>query len=97
MYHRQCLIALYNRAKEGKACEEYDVHAVNHGVAFVSYIEETQNDNSAAPIFKLADLVNLYSTRLKQLGTDGEQRIHSTKLKDKILGYFQNMEAQRQG
>ena len=34
---------------------------------------------------------------MKQLGTDVEQRIHSTKLKDKILGYFQDMEAHKQG
>ena len=72
---------------------------MNRGVAFaelVSYIEEIQNDNSVAPIFKLADLVNLYSTRLKQLGTDVEQLIHSTKLKDNILGYFQDIEAHKQ-
>ena len=77
-----------------------DVHAVNHGIAFaelVSYIEEVRNDNLVAPVFKLADLVNLYSTRLKQLGTDVEGRVHSTKLKDRILCFFPDMEVHKQG
>ena len=100
MYHLQCLVALYNRARETKASEDFDVHAMNHGIAFaelVSYIEEPHKDNLVASVFKLADLTNLYSVRLKQLGTDIEGRIHSTKLKDRILGYFQDMEAHKQG
>ena len=65
--------------------------SVNHGIAFaalVSYIEDACMDDQVAPILKLTDLANLYSTRLKQLGTDVVGRIHSTKLKDRILGYF---------
>ena len=54
-------------------------------------------DALVAPVFKLTDLVNLYSTRLKQLGTDVDGRIHSTKLKDRILSYFPDMEAHKKG
>ena len=50
-----------------------------------------------APIFKLADLVSLYATRLKQLGTREESRIHSTKLKERLLSYFPDMQAHKQG
>ena len=73
---------------------------VNHGIAFselVSYIEDVCMDNLVAPVFKLTDLVNLYSTRLKQLGTDIVGHVHSTQLKDRILGYFPDMEAHKQG
>ena len=68
-YHLQCLVALYNRTREAKTSEESDVHAVNHGIAFaelVSYIEEALKDNLDAHVFKLTDLMNLYSTRLVQ-------------------------------
>ena len=34
---------------------------------------------------------------MKQLGTEVEGRIHSTKLKDRILGFFQDMETHKQG
>ena len=73
---------------------------LNHGIAFaelVIYIEEACIDTEVAPIYKLADLANLYSTRLKQLGVNMESRVHSTKLKDKILSYFPDMEAHKQG
>ncbi len=73
---------------------------MNHGIAFaelVSYIEDACTDDVIAPVFKLKDLVNLYSTRLKQLGTNVTGRIHSTKLKDRLLGYFPDMEAHKQG
>ena len=61
------------------------------------YIEDPRIDNSVAPIFKLTDLVHLYSTRLKQLETDVVGCIHSTQLKDRILVYFPDMEAHKQG
>ena len=99
-YHVQCLVSLYNRARESKASDVTDPVCVNEGIAFaelVSYIEDSQKDSLVAPVFKLADLVNLYATRLKQLGTDVVGRVHSTKLKDRILGYFQEMEAHKKG
>ena len=54
-------------------------------------------DNMVAPVFKLTDLVNLYCTRLEQLGRDVTGRVHSTKLKTRILGYFSDMDAHKQG
>ena len=73
---------------------------INHGIAFaelVSYIEDCRKDTELAPIFKLTDLIDLYTTRLKQLGTDtaAAGRVHSTKLKDRILSYFPDMEAHK--
>ena len=83
-YHIKCLVALYNRARASKSCSsDCDVDAINHGVAFaelVSYMEETRIDNLVAPIFKLSDLANLYSSRLEQLGTKLPGRVHSTNL-----------------
>ena len=36
----------------------------------ISSVEDTHLDNLVAPIFKLPDLVNLYTTRLQQLRID---------------------------
>ena len=63
----------------------------------VSYIEKACKDNELAPVFKLADLVILYSNRLKQLETELEGCINSARLKEKIMDYFQDMEAHKQG
>ena len=98
-YHAQCLASLYNKARDMKA-QVSNVDDVNHGIAFaglVSYIEEVRMDNLVAPVFKLTDLVNLYSTRLEQLGTHMTRRVHSTKLKNRILNYFPDMNAHKQG
>ena len=70
------------------------LHLLNY-YQLLSYIEEAHKNNLVAPVFKLADLVNLYSTRLKQLGTGVEGRVHSTKLKDRILCFFPDMEAHK--
>jgi len=101
-YHVQCLVSLYNRvrAKEAKPSSDSDVYTMNEGIAFaelVSYIEDCCLDSTTAPVFKLADLVNMYSTRLIQLGTDVVERVHSTKLKNRILNYFHDMEAHKKG
>ena len=84
-YHVKCLVSLYNRARGTDTyTAESDVDAVNHGIAFaelVPCIEDARMDNLVAPIFKLSDLVSLYSNRLKQLGTEVAGSIHSTKLK----------------
>ena len=39
------------------------------------------------PVFKLADLANMYDSRLKQMGADSSNRIHTTRLKERILIY----------
>ncbi|KAG0721176.1 hypothetical protein GWK47_046968 [Chionoecetes opilio] len=99
-YHLPCLLSLYNRARETKTYEESGVDKMNHGLAFaelVSYIEYTRMDSLVAPVFKLSDLVDLCTTRLEQLGTDVAGRVHSTDLKKRVLAYFPDMEAHKQG
>lgn len=38
-----------------------------------------------------------YSMRMEQLGSDLSGRVHSTKLKNRVLAYFPDMEAHNQG
>ena len=100
-YHIKYLVTLYNIPRASKSCSsDRDVDAINHGIAFaglVSYMEESRVDNLVAPIFKLSDLANLYSSRLEKLGTKLPGHVDSTKLKNRILSYVPDMKAHAQG
>ena len=57
---------------------------VNEGIALaelLAYIDEMRMNADVAPIFKLSDLVKLYSSRLEYLGVEQHVRPHSTELK----------------
>lgn len=100
-YHPCCLVKLHNRAT---ALEEK--HKVNqtdkvfHGIALaelLTYIDERRIDENIAPVFKLADIVKLYSTRLEQLGVEQHVRPHNTELKNRILTFFPDLTAHKEG
>ena len=63
----------------------------------MSYIDDARIDSDVASVFKLTDLTILYSNRLKQLGTVLPGRVHSTKLKYRIMPYFPDMEEHKTG
>lgn len=71
-YHRNCLVQLYNRVrkiKEISGNSSNDVQAYE-GLAFahlVMYIEETLTKGETAPVFKLADLAQLYAARMEYM------------------------------
>ena len=100
-YHAQCLASLYNRARQIKQSgEQDDSITFSHGIALAeltTYIEDAQADSEVVPIFKLADLVKMYSIRLKQLGTCSHGHVNSTHLKDRILEHFPDLQAHKDG
>ncbi len=101
-YHVQCLVSLYNnRARQTKGSDEKEDNCTtNQGIALaelVAYIEDARADNEVVPIFKLADLSRMYSTRVEQLGTCLHGRVNSTNLKDRILAYFPDLQAHKEG
>ena len=64
--------------------EQEDSGAIYQAIAhaeLVTYIEDTQAENEIVPVFKLKDLVRMYSTRVEQLGTSLNGRVNSTHLK----------------
>ena len=63
----------------------------------MSYIDKLSTDEVVAPVLKLADFCKLYSTRLDQLGVKQTSRVHSTKLKNRILSQFPDMSDYREG
>ncbi len=100
-YHTKCLVSLYNKVRDADAkTAEPDPDRMNHAVALaelVTYIEEARTDALVAPVFVLADLAALYTTLMEQLGTIMTGRVHSTKLKNRILRYFPDLEEHKQG
>ena len=60
----------------------------------VLYIEETRQYDGSAPVFKLAEL---YKSRMEQLGVEVDNRVNSTRLKEKLLAEFPDMRAYNRG
>jgi len=72
---------------------------VLHGIVFaelVSYIETYRGSLESRPIFKMADMKNLYITRLNELGLDQVQ-VHTTRLKDRLLAAIPDLRSQTEG
>lgn len=99
-YHSCCLVSLYNQAASLiNEVETGSKDEISHGIALaelVAYIEDLKASESVAPVFKLSDLIKLYSTRLHQLGVE-EVQPHSTRFKDRILAQLPNLRAHREG
>ncbi|XP_076031372.1 uncharacterized protein LOC143019540 isoform X1 [Oratosquilla oratoria] len=102
-YHAKCLSQLYNRARAARcseATEETEQEKQLSRVAFaqlVLFIEETRQHEETAPVFKLAELAELYQLRIEQLGVRCNTRVHSTRLKQRLLAHFPDMQSHSKG
>ena len=101
-YHKKCLSVLHNRVR--KAESEGPKYKANErevsGIVFaelVFYIEEARLDEENAHVFKLANLIELYQSRMQQLGVKLDTRVHSTRLKHRLLAQFPDMRAHTKG
>ena len=54
-------------------------------------------EESVTPVFQLADLAHMYQARLEQLGATVDGRIHTTRLKIRLLSVFPYLRAHSQG
>ena len=100
-YHAKCLVGMYNKVSRVDTRSDSD-EADDHlqGIAFaqlVSYMEEFRKEEDTAPVFELAGLVGLYTIRLKQQWVSVDNRIHSTKLKMRLLSSFPDLTARTEG
>ena len=71
-YHNKCISVLQKRVRKYKA-KEREVS----GIVFaelVLYIEEARLDEDTTQVFKLANLVELYQSRMQQLGVELETK-----------------------
>ena len=97
-----CLVALYNAAARSKMSEKSEEKSMEKHYARVfaellAFIEETlANTEEHTPVFKLSDFVQLYKDRLVQLKVISPS-VHSTRLKDRILAHFPELQAFKEG
>jgi len=102
VYHAKCLVALYNKAERSKQSTINGNEKRIQGIALaqlVAYIEETRSDTkgSAPTVFRLAELTDIYSYRLAQLGVEVSGRVHSTDLKESLLANVPGLQAHKKG
>ena len=94
-YYTRCLAALYNKARAAPSSKSgSENHGDLHSIAFaelVAYIEDFRTDKSIALVFKLADLAQMYKTRLEQLGAEIDGRVHTSRLKMRLLSVMPNL------
>lgn len=81
--------------------EKEDSRTIHEGIALaeiVAYIKDTRSDTEHAPLFILADLVKIHTTRVEQLGTTlSNGRVNLTGLKERIFMHFPDLDAHREG
>ena len=75
VYHAKCLVALYNKADRSKQSKINGNEKRTQGIALaqlVAYIEETRAETkgSAPTVFRLAELTDMYSNSMPQLGVE---------------------------
>ena len=100
-YHSNCLTSLYNRVRAAKSSTEKsrsteDVKSAVALAELITYMEDVSKED-IAPVFKLADLTKLYTTRINRLGVELNQKVHATRLKERLLAHFQDMQEHKKG
>ena len=87
-YRNTCLCALYSRARQAAPMDDAAEYDRLHGIAFaelVVFMEDMCSDEDSAAVFILTDIAMLYKVRLEQLGITVDSRIHTTRLKNRLL------------
>ena len=87
----KCLLALYRRSKQ-KSCV-LDGSENVHGQVLAElalYMEQTANDDKGYRL-KPATLANLYKIRVRELGNHTLDRVHTTKLKQRLMLHIENL------
>ena len=102
-YHLNCLNAVYNRERaffrqqREKEQNEQERHAYSRAFAeLISYITESQRTREGENFFKLADLNDLMTKTLNQLGST-TSKLHTTRFKEELLDRLPGLQAHKKG
>eukprot|EP00112_Aurelia_sp_Birch-Aquarium-sp1_P007906 Seg1863.1 transcript_id=Seg1863.1/GoldUCD/mRNA.D3Y31 product="hypothetical protein" protein_id=Seg1863.1/GoldUCD/D3Y31 len=99
VYHSICLSSYYNKERSSNKSHGSDSDSILKGVALaevVSYMEEEISEKRNT-VFKMTDLIRLYTNRLEQLGVIVDTRVNSTHLKERILALSPDLIAEMKG
>ena len=102
LYHTQCLSLLYKRAARVKnqTVTQNDEDCIYQGIALaelVSFLEECRSDPDENTVFKLSEFSRMYALRLEQMGVDISQRVHSTRLKERLIQQCPDLTSYKDG
>ena len=98
-YHTKCLISYYSKSRTKNEDHQRNPNAVIYGVALAeifAFVEE-QRIEPEITVFKLADLIKMYSNHLEDIGLETGNRINSTHFKERLLSFCLNLVAYKSG
>ena len=99
MYHAKCLIALCNKANQQLYGRDYtDNEKHLNGIVLAelaSFMEQTAN--TVHGVLKLTELGKMYRDRLIELRGQAAERIHTARLKSRLLSHFEDLTEFKQG
>lgn len=100
-YHPACLTRLYRKAQPLLENDEPQKEQMRHGLVFAElteYMQEVRDTSSGDQlvVFRLADLARMYHLRLKDFGIVSG-RVHSGRLKTRLLAHFPDLQAHTSG
>ena len=101
-YHATCLASLYNRHSSlvsKKGPNKNDATKAAEGIVLAELVSpiESSRDDKVAPVFKLSELVKMYSYRLAELGVELPDRVNSIRLKERVMSMVPDLTCQSQG
>ena len=84
-YHLSCLVKLYRQAASIECAEndENDQSRFLKTQAFADLVDYIESQRCTGSVFKTADIVNLYSSRLLSLGVN--EYVHTTRLRQQVI------------
>ena len=95
MYHSTCFLNLYSECNQKETDVTYDdTDKQIHGQVLsehAQYMEQVAKDDIKNNVFKLVDLARLYKERAIELGGHTSERVHTTKLKNRLLAHVENL------
>ena len=100
-YHKKFLTALYTRhrslSKKNEAITRDDLTPESLALAeLMSFTEDCQEvEHPMGSIFKLSNLVKLYTERCTQLGVDVSSRVKPSRLNEKLLSHMPHLETNK--
>ena len=95
LYNRERSHLRATKRHEQECAPEEDAHPQAFS-ELVTYLVETSRSSEGPTVFRLADIVNLYTKCLEQLGVEAPA-VNSTRLKEKLLSEVPELEAHKQG
>ena len=99
-YHKNCLSRLYAQKRRltcSTQCERDSIFCEGMAFADLVLFMQSKLNESASYVFQMGKLTKMYSDRVSQLLNHPARPDHTSRLRDKILNHFTDLEAIKSG